>query len=166
MLLFISLVEVSVWFTEYYTYNQNGTRIIVLYYIATVVTVIRLTMYRLLLIIIAFGFPLVRQQLGSISKRIFIGVCIIYFIVELTFAIITATKYTSDSSSAQNTYLLQIPSIIITFVTYSWSIFFATQSIRSLKEQNQPITIIIYRNFRYLLLATTIADIIFVTCQA
>ena len=68
--IFLSMVEMAAWYHDFVNFNASGSRPIVITVWAVTVGAIRKTLSRLLVLVVAMGFGVVRPTLGGLTRKV------------------------------------------------------------------------------------------------
>uniref|UniRef100_A0A671YJL5 Transmembrane protein 87B n=1 Tax=Sparus aurata TaxID=8175 RepID=A0A671YJL5_SPAAU len=155
--IFLGMVEKAVFCAEYENTNTVGSASPGLLIFAELVSALKRTLARLLVIIVSLGYGIVKPRLGTVMHRV-VGLGILYF----AFASIEGVlRITGVSCVLFSIVLAVFDSCAIWFIS-----FHLAQTIKTLKLRRNPIKLSLYRHFTNTLLFAVVASIIFMAWTA
>ncbi|KAM9344952.1 LOW QUALITY PROTEIN: transmembrane protein 87A [Symphorus nematophorus] len=154
--IFLGMVEKAVFCAEYENTNTVGTASPGLLIFAELVSALKRTLARLLVIIVSLGYGIVKPRLGTVMHRV-VGLGILYFAFASIEGVLRITG-AKDSDLAQ---LANIPLALLDS-SLCWWILFLAQTIKTLKLRRNPVKLSLYRHFTNTLIFAVIASIIFI----
>ncbi|XP_044229184.1 transmembrane protein 87A isoform X1 [Thunnus albacares] len=154
--IFLGMVEKAVFCAEYENTNAVGAASPGLLIFAELVSALKRTLARLLVIIVSLGYGIVKPRLGTVMHRV-VGLGILYFAFASIEGILRITG-AKDSDLAQ---LANIPLALLDSSLCWWIFVSLAQTIKTLKLRRNPVKLSLYRHFTNTLIFAVIASIIF-----
>ncbi|KAK1791385.1 hypothetical protein P4O66_013394 [Electrophorus voltai] len=139
--IFLGMVEMAVFCAEYENTNAVGSASQGLLVFAELISALKRTLARLLVIIVSLGYGIVKPRLGTVMHRV-VGLGVLYF----AFAAIEG--------------VLRITGVFLSFTSSQIFVSLA-QTIKTLKLRRNPVKLSLYRHFTNTLIFAVIASIIF-----
>ncbi|XP_008281202.1 transmembrane protein 87A isoform X1 [Stegastes partitus] len=188
--IFLGMVEKAVFCAEYENTNAVGSASPGLLIFAELVSALKRTLARLLVIIVSLGYGIVKPRLGTVMHRV-VGLGILYFafasiegVLRITGgrdngpALITAIVLAVFDSGAiwfisfqctsvapakdsDLALLANIPLALLDSSLCWWIFVSLAQTIKTLKLRRNPVKLSLYRHFTNTLIFAVIASIIF-----
>ncbi|XP_077468893.1 transmembrane protein 87B isoform X1 [Stigmatopora argus] len=154
--IFLGMVEKAVFCAEYENTNTVGSASPGLLIFAELVSALKRTIARLLVIIVSLGYGIVKPRLGTVMHRV-VGLGVLYFVFAATEGILRITGSRDNGPALITAIVLAVlDSIIIWFIFVSLA-----QTIKTLKLRKNPVKLSLYRHFTNTLIFAVIASIIF-----
>ncbi|XP_053535485.1 transmembrane protein 87A isoform X1 [Ictalurus punctatus] len=154
--IFLGMVEKAVFCAEYENTNAVGSASQGLLIFAELVSALKRTLARLLVIIVSLGYGIVKPRLGTVMHRV-VGLGVLYFAFSAIEGILRIT-------GGQDNVPALITAIVLTLFDSSiiWFIFVSlAQTIKTLKLRRNPVKLSLYRHFTNTLIFAVIASVIF-----
>ncbi|XP_053358465.1 transmembrane protein 87A isoform X1 [Clarias gariepinus] len=154
--IFLGMIEMAVFCAEYENTNAVGSASQGLLIFAELVSALKRTLARLLVIIVSLGYGIVKPRLGTVMHRV-VGLGVLYFAFAAIEGILRITGV-RDSVPAL------ITAIVLTLfdTCIIWFIFVSlAQTIKMLKLRRNPVKLSLYRHFTNTLVFAVIASVIF-----
>ncbi|XP_039528390.1 transmembrane protein 87A isoform X5 [Pimephales promelas] len=154
--IFLGMIEKAVFCAEYQNTNNVGSASQGLLIFAELVSALKRTLARLLVIIVSLGYGIVKPRLGTVMHRV-VGLGVLYFSIAAVEGVLRITGG-RDNGLALITYV-----ILAMFDSSAiWFIFVSlAQTIKTLKLRRNPVKLSLYRHFTNTLIFAVIASIIF-----
>ncbi|XP_030011675.1 transmembrane protein 87A isoform X2 [Sphaeramia orbicularis] len=154
--IFLGMVEKAVFCAEYENTNALGSASPGLLIFAELVSALKRTLARLLVIIVSLGYGIVKPRLGTVMHRV-VGLGILYF----AFASIEGVLRITGGHDNGPAFITAI--VLAVFDSCAiWFIFVSlAQTIKTLKLRRNPVKLSLYRHFTNTLIFAVIASIIF-----
>ncbi|XP_039857711.1 transmembrane protein 87A isoform X3 [Simochromis diagramma] len=154
--IFLGMVEKAVFCAEYENTNTVGSASPGLLIFAELVSALKRTLARLLVIIVSLGYGIVKPRLGTVMHRV-VGLGILY----LAFASIEGVLRITGGRDNGRALITAI--VLAMFDSCAiWFIFVSlAQTIKTLKLRRNPVKLSLYRHFTNTLIFAVIASIIF-----
>ncbi|KAL2082991.1 hypothetical protein ACEWY4_020764 [Coilia grayii] len=154
--IFLGMVEMAVFCAEYENTNAVGEATQGLLIFAELVSALKRTLARLLVIIVSLGYGIVKPRLGTVMHRV-VGLGVLYFAFA---AIEGVLRITGGRDNGPNLIAVIVLAMLDSGAT--WYIFVSlAQTIKTLKLRRNPVKLSLYRHFTNTLIFAVIASIIF-----
>ena len=160
----LTLIEVMAWFIDYYNFNTSGVRQMSGVIAAIVVTVLRLTVSRMLVVSVSIGYPVVRPSLSAGTKFKIACLGILYFACESALEVVTRYAQTNETAESWRIFL-SIPDAVLNAIFYWWIFTALHDLINYLEQENQAIKLAMYKTFTQVLAASLVAAVLFAIYQ-
>ncbi|XP_075932879.1 transmembrane protein 87A isoform X3 [Anarhichas minor] len=154
--IFLGMVEKAVFCAEYENTNAVGSASPGLLIFAELVSALKRTLARLLVIIVSLGYGIVKPRLGQVMHRV-VGLGILYF----SFASIEGVLRITGAKDSDLALLANIPLALLDSSLCWWIFVSLAQTIKTLKLRKNPVKLSLYRHFTNTLIFAVIASIIF-----
>uniref|UniRef100_A0A671KA45 Transmembrane protein 87B n=1 Tax=Sinocyclocheilus anshuiensis TaxID=1608454 RepID=A0A671KA45_9TELE len=151
--IFLGMIEKAVFCAEYQNTNNVGSASQGLLIFAELISALKRTLARLLVIIVSLGYGIVKPRLGTVMHRV-VGLGVLYFAFAAIEGVlrITGVKLTSWILwSCKSSDSLTISHIFVSLA----------QTIKTLKLRRNPVKLSLYRHFTNTLIFAVLASIIF-----
>ncbi|KAK0149836.1 Transmembrane protein 87A [Merluccius polli] len=175
--IFLGMVEKAVFCAEFENTNAVGSASHGLLIFAELVSALKRTLARLLVIIVSLGYGIVKPRLGTVMHRV-VGLGVLYFAFASIEGVlrITGAKDSDlalladiplallDSSLCwlYQEYVITVCIVVAMFSLTAMNIFVSlAQTIKTLKLRRNPVKLSLYRHFTNTLIFAVIASIIF-----
>ncbi|XP_029422904.1 transmembrane protein 87B isoform X5 [Nannospalax galili] len=150
------MLEKAVFYSEYQNINSTGLSTQGLLIFAELISAIKRTLARLLVIIVSLGYGIVKPRLGTVMHRV-TGLGLLYFIfaaIEGVMRIIGGSKHIAVVVG--DIILAVIDSIFV------WYIFISlAQTMKTLRLRKNTVKFSLYRHFTNTLIFAVLASIVF-----
>ncbi|XP_062422649.1 transmembrane protein 87A isoform X2 [Pungitius pungitius] len=154
--IFLGMVEKAVFCAEYENTNAVGSASPGLLIFAELVSALKRTLARLLVIIVSLGYGIVKPRLGQVMHRV-VGLGILYFSFASIEGVLRITGSRDNGPALITAIVLAVfDSCAIWFIFVSLA-----QTIKTLKLRKNPVKLSLYRHFTNTLIFAVIASIIF-----
>ncbi|KAM7385761.1 hypothetical protein PAMP_001819 [Pampus punctatissimus] len=154
--IFLGMVEKAVFCAEYENTNSVGSASPGLLIFAELVSALKRTLARLLVIIVSLGYGIVKPRLGTVMHRV-VGLGILYFVFAAIEGVLRITGGRDNGPALITAIVLAVfDSGSIWFIS-----FHLAQTIKTLKLRRNPVKLSLYRHFTNTLIFAVIASIIF-----
>ncbi|KAM9847327.1 transmembrane protein 87A [Aulostomus maculatus] len=154
--IFLGMVEKAVFCAEYENTNAVGSASPGLLIFAELVSALKRTLARLLVIIVSLGYGIVKPRLGTVMHRV-VGLGVLYFSCASIEGVLRITGGRDNGPTLITTIVLAVlDSGCIWFIS-----FHLAQTIKTLKLRRNPVKLSLYRHFTNTLIFAVIASIIF-----
>ncbi|XP_074532184.1 transmembrane protein 87A [Halichoeres trimaculatus] len=154
--IFLGMVEKAVFCAEYENTNAVGSASTGLLIFAELVSALKRTLARLLVIIVSLGYGIVKPRLGTVMHRV-VGLGILYF----AFASIEGVLRITGAKDSDLALLANIPLALLDSSLCWWIFVSLAQTIKTLKLRRNPVKLSLYRHFTNTLIFAVIASIVF-----
>ncbi|KAF6723716.1 Transmembrane protein 87A [Oryzias melastigma] len=178
--IFLGMVEMAVFCAEYENTNTVGWASPGLLIFAELVSALKRTLARLLVIIVSLGYGIIKPRLGTVMHRV-VGLGVLYFGFACVEGVlrITGTK-DSDLALLANIPLALLDSSLCWWISFCAPAIFPclfsltaanifvslAQTIKTLKLRRNPVKLSLYRHFTNTLIFAVLASIIFMGWDA
>ncbi|XP_024153331.1 transmembrane protein 87A isoform X1 [Oryzias melastigma] len=159
--IFLGMVEMAVFCAEYENTNTVGWASPGLLIFAELVSALKRTLARLLVIIVSLGYGIIKPRLGTVMHRV-VGLGVLYFGFACVEGVLRITG-TKDSDLA---LLANIPLALLDSSLCWWIFVSLAQTIKTLKLRRNPVKLSLYRHFTNTLIFAVLASIIFMGWDA
>lgn len=154
----LGMLEKAVFYVEYQSMNAYGTSVEGAIHFAEIVSCLKKTLARMLVIIVSVGFGVVKPRLGSTLHKV-VGVGFVYFILCSIEAVVRASKVQHDSQKQKQ--LVALPLTLLE-VGICWWIFTAlVNTTRALRLRRNEVKLSLYRHFTNTLIFAVLASVVF-----
>lgn len=154
--IFLGMVEMAVFCAEYENTNAVGSASQGLLVFAELISALKRTLARLLVIIVSLGYGIVKPRLGTVMHRV-VGLGVLYF----AFAAIEGILRITGAKDSDLALLANIPLALLDSSLCWWIFVSLAQTIKTLKLRRNPVKLSLYRHFTNTLIFAVIASIIF-----
>ncbi|XP_061083685.1 transmembrane protein 87A isoform X1 [Conger conger] len=152
----LGMVEKAVFCAEYENTNGVGFASQGLLIFAELVSALKRTLARLLVIIVSLGYGIVKPRLGTVMHRV-VGLGVLYF----AFAAIEGVLRITGVKDNDLALLANIPLALLDSSLCWWIFVSLAQTIKTLKLRRNPVKLSLYRHFTNTLIFAVIASIVF-----
>uniref|UniRef100_A0A8C0X784 Transmembrane protein 87B n=1 Tax=Castor canadensis TaxID=51338 RepID=A0A8C0X784_CASCN len=155
--IFLGMLEKAVFYTEYQNINSTGLSTQGLLIFAELISAVKRTLARLLVIIVSLGYGIVKPRLGTVMHRV-IGLGLLYFIfaaVEGVMRVIGGSKHLAVVLG--DIVLAVIDSIFVWFISFTN----LAQTMKTLRLRKNTVKFSLYRHFTNTLIFAVLASIVF-----
>ncbi|XP_004435845.2 PREDICTED: transmembrane protein 87B [Ceratotherium simum simum] len=154
--IFLGMLEKAVFYSEYQNINSTGLSTQGLLVFAELVSAIKRTLARLLVIIVSLGYGIVKPRLGTVMHRV-IGLGLLYFI----FAAVEGVMRVIGGSYHLAVLLGDIILAVIDSI-FVWFIFISlAQTMKTLRLRKNTVKFSLYRHFTNTLIFAVLASVVF-----
>ncbi|XP_036429518.1 transmembrane protein 87A isoform X1 [Colossoma macropomum] len=154
--IFLGMVEMAVFCAEYENTNAVGSASQGLLVFAELISALKRTLARLLVIIVSLGYGIVKPRLGTVMHRV-VGLGVLYFAFAAIEGVLRITGGRDNGPALITAIVLAVfDSCGIWFIFVSLA-----QTIKTLKLRRNPVKLSLYRHFTNTLIFAVIASIIF-----
>ncbi|XP_030628155.1 transmembrane protein 87A [Chanos chanos] len=156
LVIFLGMLEKAVFCAEYENTNAEGSASQGLLIFAELISALKRTLARLLVIIVSLGYGIVKPRLGTVMHRV-VGLGVLYF----AFAAIEGILRITGAKDSDLALLANIPLALLDSSLCWWIFVSLAQTIKTLKLRRNPVKLSLYRHFTNTLIFAVIASIIF-----
>ncbi|XP_055083285.1 transmembrane protein 87A [Periophthalmus magnuspinnatus] len=154
--IFLGMVEKAVFCAEYENTNAVGSATSGLLIFAELISALKRTLARLLVIIVSLGYGIVKPRLGTVMHRV-VGLGMLYFAFASIEGVLRITGGRDNGPALITEVVLAIlDSCAIWFIS-----FHLAQTMKTLKLRRNPVKLSLYRHFTNTLIFAVLASIIF-----
>uniref|UniRef100_A0A3B3RZH8 Transmembrane protein 87B n=1 Tax=Paramormyrops kingsleyae TaxID=1676925 RepID=A0A3B3RZH8_9TELE len=154
--IFLGMVEMAVFCAEYENTNLVGSASQGLLIFAELLSALKRSLARLLVIIVSLGYGIIKPRLGTVMHRV-VGLGVLYF----AFAVIEGVLKITRAKDSDLALLANIPLALLDSSLCWWIYVSLAQTIKTLKLRRNPMKLSLYRHFTNTLIFAIIASIIF-----
>ncbi|XP_072292791.1 transmembrane protein 87A isoform X1 [Eucyclogobius newberryi] len=154
--IFLGMVEKAVFCAEYENTNAVGSATSSLLIFAELISALKRTLARLLVIIVSLGYGIVKPRLGTVMHRV-VGLGILYF----AFASIEGVLRITGGRDNGPALITEVVLAILDSCTIWFISFHLAQTIKTLKLRRNPVKLSLYRHFTNTLIFAVLASIVF-----
>ncbi|XP_052039538.1 transmembrane protein 87B isoform X2 [Apodemus sylvaticus] len=152
----LGMLEKAVFYSEYQNINSTGLSTQGLLIFAELISAVKRTLARLLVIIVSLGYGIVKPRLGTVMHRV-IGLGLLYLI----FAAIEGVMRVIGGSKHLAVVLTDIVLAVIDSI-FVWFIFISlAQTMKTLRLRKNTVKFSLYRHFTNTLIFAVLASIVF-----
>ncbi|GFW68555.1 transmembrane protein 87A [Trichonephila clavipes] len=156
----LGLMEKAVFYAEYQSINFTGQSVQGAILFAEILSCMKRTLARMLIIIVSLGFGIVKPRLGPTLHRI-VGVGALYFCLGTIEGCLRVLKPKTDPG---NQALMAGVPLAVTDSGICWWIFSSlVQTIRTLRLRRNIVKLQLYRHFTNTLMLSVIGSVAFMT---
>uniref|UniRef100_A0A452QEL8 Transmembrane protein 87B n=1 Tax=Ursus americanus TaxID=9643 RepID=A0A452QEL8_URSAM len=155
--IFLGMLEKAVFYSEYQNISSTGLSTQGLLIFAELISAVKRTLARLLVIIVSLGYGIVKPRLGTVMHRV-VGLGILYFIfaaVEGVMRVIGGSNHLAVIFG--DIILAVIDSIFVWFISFT----ILAQTMKTLRLRKNTVKFSLYRHFTNTLIFAVLASIVF-----
>ncbi|XP_059179675.1 transmembrane protein 87A-like isoform X2 [Physella acuta] len=153
-IILIGMIEYAVFFGEYENINNTGQSVRGAIIFAELVSCLKRSLARMLVIIVSLGYGIVKPRLGQTFHKVLI-VGVVFFILA---SIVGCMKALTEKAAQTTQQLLACVPLAVTVVIICWWIFKSLrQTLRTLRLEKDIVKLSTYRHFRNSLIFYIIA---------
>ncbi|XP_053444981.1 transmembrane protein 87B isoform X1 [Nycticebus coucang] len=154
--IFLGMLEKAVFYSEYQNLNSTGLSTQSLLIFAELISAIKRTLARLLVIIVSLGYGIVKPRLGTVMHRV-IGLGLLYLIFAAVEGVMRVIGGANHLAVVWGDIILAvIDSIFIWFIFISLA-----QTMKTLRLRKNTVKFSLYRHFTNTLIFAVLASIVF-----
>ncbi|MBZ3885428.1 Transmembrane protein 87B [Sciurus carolinensis] len=173
--IFLGMLEKAVFYSEYQNINSTGLSTQGLLIFAELISAIKRTLARLLVIIVSLGYGIVKPRLGTVMHRV-IGLGLLYFIFAAVEGVMRVVGGSNHLAVVLGDIILAvIDSIFVWFISFTvylllfkmFSLNFChifislAQTMKTLRLRKNTVKFSLYRHFTNTLIFAVLASIVF-----
>ncbi|XP_051881077.1 transmembrane protein 87A isoform X1 [Pristis pectinata] len=152
--IFLGMLEKAVFYAEYQNTNTRGISVQGLLVFAELISAVKRTLARLLVIIVSLGYGIVKPRLGTVMHRV-IGLGALY----LVFAAVEGVLRITGEKKSDLELLANIPLALLDSGLCWWIFVSLAQTIKTLKLRKNTVKLSLYRHFTNTLILAIIASV-------
>ncbi|KAM6932483.1 transmembrane protein 87A isoform 2-T2 [Lycodopsis pacificus] len=157
--IFLGMLEKAVYYGEFQSIRYDGLSVQGAVVFAEVLSAVKRTLARVLVIIASLGYGIVKPRLGALLHRV-VGVGLLYLMFSVIEGILRVNADRGDQSSSR---LLCDIVLAFTDSCVVWWIFVSlAQTMKLLKLRRNVVKLSLYRHFTNTLIFAVIASVIFI----
>ncbi|CAF1236747.1 unnamed protein product [Rotaria sordida] len=154
----IGMIEKSAFLAEYDTVNRHGYKVHVAIVTAEVLSCLKRTVSRMLVIIVALGYGIVKPRLGPLKQKV-LAIGILYFAIATTESIL---RLNTKHDEINNRVLIsRIPLAVVDATIYYWIFTGLVTTTRTLRLRKNIVKLNVYRHFTNTLIFAIVASLLF-----
>ncbi|XP_058390591.1 transmembrane protein 87B isoform X2 [Diceros bicornis minor] len=154
--IFLGMLEKAVFYSEYQNINSTGLSTQGLLVFAELVSAIKRTLARLLVIIVSLGYGIVKPRLGTVMHRV-IGLGLLYFI----FAAVEGVMRVIGANDSDLVLLASLPLCLLDSGLCWWIFISLAQTMKTLRLRKNTVKFSLYRHFTNTLIFAVLASVVF-----
>lgn len=156
----LGLLEKACFYFEYHQANEYGSSSLELALIAEIVSCVKRTLSRILVIIVSLGFGITKSRLGDeINVRISV-ISILYFVMASIESYLRLIQ-SQDNDESKQLILAAVPLALIDSLICWWIFTSLINTIRALKLRRNIIKLEFYKHFQNVLIFGVAMSVIF-----
>ncbi|XP_078785910.1 transmembrane protein 87A isoform X2 [Oryzias latipes] len=154
--IFLGMLEKAVYYAEYQSLRYEGFSVQGAVVFAEVLSAVKRTLARVLVIIASLGYGIVKPRLGALMHRV-VGVGLLYLIFSVIEGILRV-----NAADADVVLLAAIPLALLDSALCWWIFVSLAQTMKLLKLRRNVVKLSLYRHFTNTLIFAVIASVIFI----
>ncbi|XP_053728935.1 transmembrane protein 87A-like isoform X1 [Synchiropus splendidus] len=157
--IFLGMLEKAVYYAEFQSIRYDGLSVQGAVVFAEVLSAVKRTLARVLVIIASLGYGIVKPRLGALLHRV-VGVGLLYLIFSVVEGILRVNAGRGDNTSSR-----VLCDLVLAFTDSCvvWWIFVSlAQTMKLLRLRRNVVKLSLYRHFTNTLIFAVIASIIFI----
>ncbi|XP_026137690.1 transmembrane protein 87A-like isoform X1 [Carassius auratus] len=155
--IFLGMFEKAVYYAEFQSIRYDGHSVQGAVLFAEVLSAVKRTLARVLVIIASLGYGIVKPRLGALLHRV-VGVGLLYLI----FSIIEGVLRVNTGQGGSNRLLCDIVMALIDSCIVWWIFISLAQTMKLLRLRRNVVKLSLYRHFTNTLIFAVIASVIFI----
>nr|XP_006004625.2 PREDICTED: transmembrane protein 87A [Latimeria chalumnae] len=154
--IFLGMLEKAVFYAEFQSIRYKGESVQGAVILAEVLSAVKRSLARILVIIVSLGYGIVKPRLGAMLHRV-VAVGVLYLLFSALEGILRVTGEQSDLAS-----LAFIPLAVLDTALCWWIFISLSQTMKMLKLRRNVVKLSLYRHFTNTLVFVVAASIIFI----
>ncbi|UJR34963.1 hypothetical protein I4U23_027741 [Adineta vaga] len=154
----IGMIEKSAFLAEYDTLNRNGYKVHYAIVTAEVLSCLKRTVSRMLVVIVALGYGIVKPRLGPLKQKV-IAMGILFFAIASIEAVLRIN--TEHDETNKKVLISRIPLAVLDAVIYYWIFTGLVATTRTLRLRKNLVKLNVYRHFTNAILFAIAASLLF-----
>lgn len=159
--IFLGMLEKAVFFSEYKSINDTGLSVKGAILFAEVVSCLKRTLARMLVIIVSLGYGIVKPRLGQLLHRV---VCVGFLYFTMSVLEVAMRIYKPKNEPANQTLMAEIPLSVLDSIICWWIFSSLVQTMRTLRLRRNLVKLQLYRTFTNCLILSVIVSFLFMIC--
>ncbi|XP_016133719.1 transmembrane protein 87A isoform X1 [Sinocyclocheilus grahami] len=155
--IFLGMLEKAVYYAEFQSIRYDGHSVQGAVVFAEVLSAVKRTLARVLVIIASLGYGIVKPRLGALLHRV-VGVGLLYLI----FSIIEGVLRVNTEHGGSSRLLCDIVMALIDSCIVWWIFISLAQTMKLLRLRRNVVKLSLYRHFTNTLIFAVIASVIFI----
>ncbi|XP_066559998.1 transmembrane protein 87A isoform X2 [Amia ocellicauda] len=154
--IFLGMLEKAVYYAEFQSIRYDGLSVQGAVVFAEVLSAVKRTLARVLVIIASLGYGIVKPRLGALLHRV-VGVGLLYLIFSIVEGILRVNSAQDDL-----VLLAAIPLAVLDSALCWWIFISLAQTMKLLRLRRNLVKLSLYRHFTNTLIFAVIASVIFI----
>ncbi|XP_074536471.1 transmembrane protein 87A isoform X2 [Halichoeres trimaculatus] len=154
--IFLGMLEKAVYYAEFQSIRYDGLSVHGAVVFAEVLSAVKRTLARVLVIIASLGYGIVKPRLGALLHRV-VGVGLLYLIFSIVEGILRVNAAEDDV-----VLLAAIPLAVLDSTLCWWIFVSLAQTMKLLRLRRNVVKLSLYRHFTNTLIFAVIASVIFI----
>ncbi|XP_035851733.1 transmembrane protein 87A isoform X2 [Sander lucioperca] len=154
--IFLGMLEKAVYYAEFQSIRYDGLSVQGAVVFAEVLSAVKRTLARVLVIIASLGYGIVKPRLGALLHRV-VGVGLLYLIFSIVEGILRVNAAEGDV-----VLLAAIPLAVLDSTLCWWIFVSLAQTMKLLRLRRNVVKLSLYRHFTNTLIFAVIASVIFI----
>ncbi|VDL57812.1 unnamed protein product [Hymenolepis diminuta] len=157
LMIFIGLIEHITFYALYETLNRTGLTLKGALVFAIVVSCLKRTLARFLILIVCVGYGITKSRLGAAYRRI-VWICVIYLLCCLLDSFLRA--FHPRFKPSLSILLGGLPMIVVDLAILWWSFSYLVSTLRETRMRRNKVKHRLYRIFSTLLIGVSVVSVI------
>eukprot|EP00299_Pterocystis_sp_00344_P008120 c2948_g1_i1.p1 GENE.c2948_g1_i1~~c2948_g1_i1.p1 ORF type:complete len:498 (-),score=90.91 c2948_g1_i1:70-1524(-) len=164
VVIMLGLLETMTWYVDYRNFNLTGSRAIGPVIAGVLLSNVKRTLSRLLVLIVCMGYGVMKPSLGSDQRNKVIALGVVYFVFS--------SVYDVMSSYSQMTFIMQhirafflFPVAALDSLFFLWILQEISSNIQQLTTRHQEAKLRVYQRFWQILVTTAIFSVTWAAYQ-
>ncbi|CAI5692600.1 unnamed protein product [Oreochromis niloticus] len=157
--IFLGMLEKAVYYAEFQSLRDEGVSVTGAVVFAEVLSAVKRTLARVLVIIASLGYGIVKPRLGALLHRV-VGVGLLYLIFSIIEGILRVNADRGDNTSSR--FLCDIVLAFTDSCVVWWIFVSLAQTMKLLRLRRNLVKLSLYRHFTNTLIFAVIASVIFI----
>ncbi|XP_036418607.1 transmembrane protein 87A isoform X2 [Colossoma macropomum] len=154
--IFLGMLEKAVYYAEFQSIRYDGLSVQGAVVFAEVLSAVKRTLARVLVIIASLGYGIVKPRLGALLHRV-VGVGLLYLSFSIVEGVLRVTSAEDDL-----VLLAAIPLAVLDSTLCWWIFISLAQTMKLLRLRRNVVKLSLYRHFTNTLIFAVIASVIFI----
>ncbi|KAK2913098.1 transmembrane protein 87A-like isoform X2 [Channa argus] len=154
--IFLGMLEKAVYYAEFQSIRYDGLSVHGAVVFAEVLSAVKRTLARVLVIIASLGYGIVKPRLGALLHRV-VGVGLLYLIFSIVEGVLRVNAAEDDV-----VLLAAIPLAVLDSTLCWWIFVSLAQTMKLLRLRRNVVKLSLYRHFTNTLIFAVIASVIFI----
>jgi hypothetical protein len=154
----LGMLEKAVFYAEHQSVNNRGYSVQGAVLSAELLSCLKRTLARMLVIIVSLGFGIIKPRLGSMFHRV-ISIGILYFALSTIECILRLYRPKNDPTN--QTMMAGVPLAVLDTVICYWVYSSLSQTTRTLRLRRNLVKLHLYTSFTNTLIAAVISSMVF-----
>ncbi|XP_063060977.1 transmembrane protein 87A-like isoform X2 [Engraulis encrasicolus] len=154
--IFLGMLEKAVFYAEFQSIRYDGLSVQGAVVFAEILSAVKRTLARVLVIIASLGYGIVKPRLGALLHRV-VGVGMLYLIFSIVEGVLRVNSAEDDV-----VLLAAIPLAVLDSALCWWIFISLAQTMKLLRLRRNVVKLSLYRHFTNTLIFAVIASVIFI----